>query len=208
MLLEPAGERGLHRFQVTGKKVIGAGEEHETFGIGSGSGYLRQLGGRGELVAVAAEKKLGDVAALQARIAVMMAAGLSGQAERGESAEIWTNLRVTTGLEGHGRAETEANGDEGALVFVFKPTESGEHVAGFRATVVRALAEARAAEVEAEDGKAKAPLRIVEGLHGVVNNFVVQIATVEGVRVADERGKRSVGSAFVQQGFETACGTG
>ena len=43
LLLEPAGERGLHRCQVTGKKVIGAGKEHETFGFGSGGGHLRQI---------------------------------------------------------------------------------------------------------------------------------------------------------------------
>jgi hypothetical protein len=137
-----------------------------------------------------------------------MAVGLRGQAERDEDADIGTGLRVTTGLECHGRAKAEADGNEGAAVFVFEPVKRSQHVGGFGSAVVRSLAEACAAKVEAEDGKGESPRGIVEGLHGVVDDLVVEIAAVEGVRVADERGKRSVGSAFVQQGFETACGTG
>ena len=67
LLLEPAGERRLHRCQMTGKKVIGAGEEHQSFGIGGGCGHLRQLGGGRELVAVSAEKELGKGAVLRGR---------------------------------------------------------------------------------------------------------------------------------------------
>ena len=45
----------------------------------------------------------------------------------------------------------------GQLVFVFKPVERGEDVGGFRAAIVRALAEAGAAEVEAQDREGRVP---------------------------------------------------
>ena len=57
-------------------------------------------------------------------------------------------------------------------------------------------------------GRPKPQCGIVEGLHGVVDDLVVEVAAVEGVGVADERGKGSVGSAFVQKGFKTAGGAG
>ena len=62
-------------------------------------------------------------------------------------------------MESHGRAKAKADGDERALVFVFKPVERGKDIAGFRTAVVRALAQAGAAEVEAQHGKPKSPLR-------------------------------------------------
>lgn len=198
----------MHRRQVTGKKVIGAGEEHQTFGIGGGRGHLLQLSGRGELVAVSAEKELGNGAVLQGRIAVVMTVGLSGQAEGDESADVGAGLRVTTGMERHGCAEAEAYGNEGTVVFGFEPVECGEDVGGFGTAVVGSLAEASAAKVEAEDGKGESPGGIVEGLHGVVDNFVVEVAAVKGMGMADERGKGSVGCAFVQKGFKTADGAG
>ena len=77
----------------------------------------------------------------------------------------------------------------GQFVFVFKPVECGQNVGGFGAAVVCALAEAGAAKVEAQDRKPESPLRIVEDLHGVVNNLVVQIAAAQGMRMADERGE-------------------
>ena len=84
----------------------------------------------------------------------------------------------------------------GRLIFVFEPVERGQHVAGFCSAVMRSLAQARAAKVEAQDGTAESPVRIVEDLHGMVDNLVVQVAAVERVGVADERGKRRIGRAL------------
>ncbi len=50
----------------------------------------------------------------------------------------------------------------------------------------------------------KAPLRIVQGLHSVVDNLVMEIAAAFGMGMADERGERCVGRAFVYHGLKTA----
>ena len=41
---EPTGKRLLHGLQVSGEKVIGAGEEYELFRFGRGAGHLRSRG--------------------------------------------------------------------------------------------------------------------------------------------------------------------
>jgi hypothetical protein len=42
----------------------------------------------------------------------------------------------------------------------------------------------------------------------VVDNFVVHGAAAQRMRMADQRGKRRIGRAFVQQRLQPACGTG
>ena len=162
---------------------------------------MLELIGGCELVAVSAEKEFGDVAGLEARIVVVVAVGLRGQTKRGEGNNIWTGLLVATSLQSHGRAKAEADGDDRAPVFVFKPVQSGENVGCFGSAVMSSLAEASAAKVEAQNRKPETPLRIVDGLHGVVDDLVVEIAAAEGMRMADESGKGRVGSAFINQGF-------
>ena len=83
---------------------------------------------------------------------------------------------------------------KGQPVFVFKPIERGQHIAGLGLAVVRALAQARAAKVEAQHRPAEAPFRIVERLHGVIDNLVVQVAAASGMGMADQRGKRRIGA--------------
>ncbi len=68
----------------------------------------------------------------------------------------------------------------------------------------RAFAEAGSAEVEAQDGQAEG----LEGLHGVIDDFVVHGSSAERVRVAEEDGVFCLGRAGVEQGFETASGAG
>ena len=50
-------------------------------------------------------------------------------------------------------------------------------------------------------GKPSPHCGIVEGLHGVVDDLVVQGAAAEGMGMADERGKGSIGSALVREGL-------
>ncbi len=45
-------------------------------------------------------------------------------------------------------------------------------------------------------GQPRPQCGIVEGLHGVVHNLVVEIAAEQGMGMADERGKRRIGRAF------------
>ncbi len=66
-----------------------------------------------------------------------------------------------------------------------------------------ALAQAGAAEVEAQDGHAE----VGEGLHGVVDHLVVHGAAGGWVRVRDDGGVGGVFEAGVEDGFEAADGT-
>ena len=54
---------------------------------------------------------------------------------------------------------------------------------------MRALAQARAAKVEAQNRPAQPEGWIVEGLHGVIDDLVVEGAAMERMRMADERGE-------------------
>ena len=63
------------------------------------------------------------------------------------------------------------------------PIESSADIVLFSVTVVvRAFAETYAAEVEAKDGNTEGR----EGLHSVIDNFVMHGATARGMRMADE----------------------
>ena len=209
LLLEPAGERMLHRLQLTGKEVIGAGKEHQSFGFGGGGGHLRQLCGGRELVVVSAEKELGNGAVVQGRIAVVVAVGLGGQAERDESADIGG------GIAGWQQAWSAMAAPK------LKPTATSGRLYSFSSQSSAASTSPVSArpscvpwlrpvprKLKRRTGQAESPGRIVEGLHGVVDDLVVQGAAAQGVGMADERGKGSVGSAFVQKRFKTAGGTG
>ena len=78
----------LHRLQLSRKKVIGAWEEHQSFGFGGGGGHLHQLYGWRELVVVSTEKKFGNRRCAQERIVVFPAVNLDGESKGGKSAEI------------------------------------------------------------------------------------------------------------------------
>src|SRR5450631_508465 len=189
--------------------MIGAGKEHQSFGLGGGGGQLRQLCCGCELIMVSAQEKFWNAAGMQRWVSETLVLGLGRQAECDECADVGSGLTAAaTGHNSHGRTKAEANGNHRAFVFVFKPCESGKHIGGLRLPVMRTLAQAGAAKVEAQHWEAKSPRRIVEGLHGVVDNFVVKITAAQGMRMTDQCGERCIGSAFVDHGFESACWSG
>ena len=90
------------------------------------------------------------------------------------------------------------------MEFAVEPFKGGADVVLLAEAMVElTLAEADAAEVEAEGGKAEAG----EGLGGVVDDLVVHGAAEEGMRVADEGGEGGFGLAGVEQGFEGSGGS-
>lgn len=70
------------------------------------------------------------------------------------------------------------------------------------AVVVNTLAEAYTAKVESQDGKAEGR----EGLHGVVDDFIVHGAAAGGVWVADQCGERGGLVAGIEEGLKAASG--
>src|SRR3954454_7961892 len=60
VLLQPACERGLHRLQPAGEKMIGARNQRHVFWLGRGSGCLYEFRFCGVSILVATQEKLGN----------------------------------------------------------------------------------------------------------------------------------------------------
>lgn len=99
--------------------------------------------------------------------------------------------RAATGSKRHRRAKAESGEENRPPNFAIEPVESGENIADFGFAVVRTFAKASAPKIETQNRQAETERRVVEGLHCVVDNFVVKVAAEERVRVADERRERS-----------------
>ena len=88
------------------------------------------------------------------------------------------------------------------MEFAVEPVERGPDVVLLAvAVVVCAGAQACAAEVEAQ----YRPAERVQGFHCVEDDFVVQRAAEERMRMRDHRRMCGIGRAFVEEGFEWAC---
>ncbi len=107
--------------------------------------------------------------------------------------------------QAYGGSERKAGEDYGQREFALEPVEGGAHVFDFTdAVCVLAFAQAGAAEIEAQYGESK----VVERLHGVEDNFIVQRSSIEWMRMADHSGMRRVGRSGVEQGFQASGGAG
>jgi len=189
--------------------MVGAWNENEALGFGRGSSHLMQLLNGREGVAIAAEKKLWKGEIPRKRITKGVAGSGGRQAENDQSAQIAMScFRFSGCTQHHSRAKTETCDDEREPEFTFQPIHPCEHITGLGETVVLTLAQTGAAKIKPQDRAAKPPRGIVQHLHGVVDNFVVQVAAAEGMGMADQRGKASLRRTLVQDGFQLAGGTG
>ena len=85
------------------------------------------------------------------------------------------------------------------MKLVIEPVERGADVFDFsHAVVVLAVAQARAAKVEAQHGHAES----IQRFHRVKDDLVVQRASVFGMRVADQGRVGGIRRAGVQESFE------
>lgn len=180
--------------------MVGARNPDEIFGFaGEGNGGFDLRDGA-ERVVVAADEELGLGASAEEIVAVIAAFSVDGEAEGDESGD--TGI-AATGLEADPGAEGESGEKDGAMELAVEPGEGGADVVQFAAAeVVLAFAEPGSAEIEAKDGEAEG----LEGLHGVVDDFVVEGAAAQGVRMADEGGEGRRGRADVEQGLKPAGG--
>ena len=89
------------------------------------------------------------------------------------------------------------------LKFDIEPVERRAYVIHFPdSMIVFTLAQTRAAKIEAQHGKTKT----VQRLHGVKRDFVVQRATKQRMRMANDRGMGRVLRARVEQRLQPASG--
>ena len=189
--------------------MIGAGNQDQALRRGRGSNHCSQLPRGRELVAVAAQEKLGDGEIVEEGIPISATLGRGGQAKSDERAQVaMLCAGLATGPQRHGRAKTESHDNERKAEFAIQPIHAGLDVAGLGSAVVFALAQARAAEVEAQGRAAQSPRGIVEHLHGVIDNLVVQVAAAERVGMTDERRKMRIGRALIKNRFQLAGRTG
>jgi hypothetical protein len=126
-------------------------------------------------------RELGDGAAGgQEVVGVVAACGADGKAQADEAADAGV---AAAGAEADVGAEGEAGEEQREVIRCGHPVECGADVVDFAAAVVvRAFAQARAAEVEAEDRKAD----LRESFCRVVDDLVVHGAAAEGVWVGDD----------------------
>jgi len=86
---------------------------------------------------------------------------------------------------------------------MIEPGERGSHIVQFAvAVVVFTVTQAGSAKIEAQHRKPK----VVQRLHRVEHDFVMQSAAEHRVRMADEGGVCRGRGAKVKNGFETARG--
>ena len=84
-----------------------------------------------------------------------------------------------------------------------EPVECRAHVIHFPdSMIVFTLAQTRATKIEAQYGK----IKTVQRLHGVKHDFVVQRATKQRMRMANDRGMGRVLRARVEQRLQPASG--
>ncbi len=149
---------------------------------------------------VAGDEELGLGAGGEEAVGVVASGGADGQAEADQAGD----ARVAAGgAQADVRAEGEAR-EEDRVAKTACSRRGGAHVLDLAAAfVVGALAEAGAAEVEAQDGHAE----MGEGLHGVVDDLVVHGAAGGRVRVRDDaRCTARARGTGVEDGFEPADG--
>jgi len=189
------------------EKMVGVGDPVEGDGLGAGGDGF-DFGVGGEAVMVADEEEFGLRGV--GEIAVVILAGRAfflrdgdRQAEADEGGDMDGGLGETGGFEGDGGPERKSGGEDGQAEIAMEPGEGGEGIFTFaRAAVIGAFAETDSAKVDAEDGQVEG----VEGLHGVVDDFVVHRPAAGGMGMAEQDGERGGGRAGVEQGFDAAGG--
>ena len=205
LICDPLPHGRLHRFQLGRRRAWDAGEEvvgvfypGDAFGFGSVDEEGFEDAARAELVVVAGDEELGGAAGGEEVVGVVAAGGADGEAEAYEALDAGV---AATGAEAHVGAEREAGEEDGETEAAVKPVECGANVVDFAdAFVVYAFAQARAAEVEAQDRKSE----VGERFRRVIDGLGVHGAAAGRVRVGYNRGVQSVFAAGVEQCFETA----
>lgn len=112
----------------------------------------------------------------------------------------------TSGGQGHSGAKTEPHEDDGKTEGCTEPLDASCYVGGLIGSVMSAFAQAGSAEVKAQHWPTQAPLRRVHRLHGMIDNFVVEVAAAERMRMTQQYSGWSIFPAFIEDGFEPARG--
>ncbi len=195
---EPGGESLLHLLQFAGEEMIRSWD-HDQIGRWRRAGHHGFHPSLGPvLISVAADKELGLGAAGEKAVVILASPGFHGKPERHNALD---PLITAAGAQTNAGAEGEAGEEHRQVVLPFQPVERGAHIAHLAAAVVvRALAQAGAAKIEAQH---RQPISL-EGLHGVIDDLVVHGSAEERVRMANHGRVGGIGPPHIQQSFEPA----
>ena len=140
---------------------------------------------RGELVACSADEELWlhgiaqESEAISSRFALLRGDGDNGQAKRDERGHV---IVVVGGAQPYRGAKGESGEEDWKMKFVLQPLKSDANVVNLSNTIrMLAFAEAGPPEIETQNGKPK----VVQRLHRVKYDFVVQGAAKKRMRMAD-----------------------
>lgn len=185
--------------------MVSAFDEYQLLRLRQRCDQRLQPGAWTELVTRSADKQLGPGAILQ-KIESIDAGFFRICGNRGNR-DAYANQRANprvraSGAQPYRGSKGESGKDQRQMKLGIEPVERGANVIHFApALIVRPLAQSRAAEIKAQDGKAKT----IQRLHGVEDDLVVQGPAKQRVRVADNRRVGGILGAAVEQGFKTSC---
>lgn len=195
-------ELGFGRAGYSGEEVVRSLDEDDVARLRGRDEVAFENAARAELVVIAGDEQLRYGAAGGQEIVAIIATGsTNGKAETRQPADTGVSAagaQANVGAKGKtGEQDREVESDR-------QPVQSGAHVIDLAATfVVRAFAEASAAEIEAKSREAE----VGKGLGRVIDHLIVHCASAERMRVSDKRGIERVRMACIEQSFETAGGT-
>ncbi len=177
--------------------MVSSLNEDEPLRLGNGRNQLFQLLPGTKRIARSADEEFGS-AALRKEVVVIPAL-IDGRNRRAQADQSPDSGICTSRPQPDSRSKRESREDYRTTKFVFQPVQRASHIIYFPVSMVMfPLAQASAAEIEAQNGKPKAMQRF----HGVKHNFVVKSATVQRMRVADESRMRGILYPNVEQSFQ------
>src|SRR5579872_170187 len=198
----PVFNRLAQLAQASLEEVVAAFDDHQLLRLWQGCNQGFQFGARAELVARSTHEQLGLEAVAQKIESINAGLFRVGSDRRnGNSyANHSANSRVgTSRSQSNRRAKRKSREDQRQMKFGIEPVKRSAHVFDLAlALVVFALAQARAAKVEAQHRETKA----VQRLHSVEDNFIVQRPAKQRMRMADDGCKSGILGATVKQRFQ------
>ena len=184
--------------------MIRAFDQHQLFRLGHGRNQRFQLGARTKLIAGAADKQLGLGAILHEFKCVhawLFGVGCN-RAYGSSNSDDRTNTGVRASRPQSDRcAKRKSSKQKWQMILGVKPVERSVDILNFAvALIVFPVAQASAAEVEAQHRKAKA----VQRLHRMEDDFIVQCSAKQRMRMANDSSVRRVRCACVEQSFQAS----
>ena len=184
------------------EEMVGAFDEDQFSGFRQRGDERFQFPARAELIARTTDEKLWLGAVVQ-KIEVVHPRlfGIRGDGcNRHSDSDQRANSRIFAGgAQSYCRSERKPGKNQRKMKLRIEPIKSGSHIIHFASAIIMfALAQSRPAKIEAQDWKSE----VVQRLHGMKDDLVVQRTAEQRVWMANDCRVGRVRSARVQQSFQ------